>query len=119
MEQEMSNSATNQIEWIVKPKVLDQENYKAWFQNPGRPDRKAVCEICGEKLVMGKQFACTFSNFGGNIGGNPITGECCFDIPFQERLAIWNYQWYVKDNVAKIAFEAYKEGKVPTNVERN
>ena len=86
--------------FIIGPKVITNEVKKMWFDNYDRP---FICEICGNPLKINGSFARTFSNFGTHNGGNPITGDCCFDIPYKKRLEIWDLQ--LKIDVVKIAYE--------------
>lgn len=92
----------SQIEWIVKPRLIDDDTKRLWFDEY---DRKFECHICGKPLCVGMKFACTFSNFGGHHGGNPITGDCCFNIPFEKRLKIYDEQLVVQKEISKIAYD--------------
>lgn len=94
-------------EWIVSVRNITPEVYEAWFKDKNRP-RKPLCEICGSEIKVGQSFGCTYSNFGGHNGGNPITGECCFHLSWEEKLLIWDKQREITENLAKYAYESYK-----------
>lgn len=74
---------------IIEPRIADEETHKRWFRTGLR---KPNCDICKVEIKVGDTFAATYTNYGDNVGGNPITCSTCLEIPFEQRIAWWNAQ---------------------------
>lgn len=47
------------------------------------------CEFCGHLFRPGEKMQLTYTNMGGQVGGNPKTCEQCAGMPYEERVRIW------------------------------
>ncbi len=76
-------------EFVIGPEVVDENSLAAWRRARKMRDEDFKCEFCDHEFVIGDTFACTYSNFSDQRGGNPITCEKCFSYPWEKRLLCW------------------------------
>ena len=70
--------------WRLTPEVFAMWN-RVW----GKREKGFRCQFCNHAFKEGDSMTCTFSNFEGQRGGNPMTCEECAKFPYETRLAVW------------------------------